>query len=135
MKNKRMRYRLGFPPIQDMSVKSSPCDSCQGIVLLSKAICTAFDYVSKSARWICFVRIELPKNACPFSRGCTTMHQVQLRLPDKLSLPFVASNGVRCAFLPSPFLFSSAREDIMQNALSGLLNDGVEVLSEETVLA
>lgn len=63
------------------------------------------------------------------------MHQVQLRLPDELSLPFVASNGVRCAFLPSPFLFSSAREDIMHNALSGLLNDGDEVLPEETVLA
>lgn len=52
----------------------------------------------------------------------------QVTIYDRLSPPFVAFDAVRRGCSISPFLINFIIEDAVQKALSGLLDDGVELL-------
>ena len=88
----------------------------------------AFDSIDRTALWNCLLRNGVPEKYVSILKELYRHTSGRVRAYGQLSPPFAVTSGVRQGCPVSPFLFNFAIEDVLQNALSGLPNGGVELL-------
>ena len=88
----------------------------------------AFDSVDRAALWDCLMRNGVPEKYVSILKALYMHTSGRVRAYGSLSRSLVVSNGVRQGCPISPFLFNFAIDDILQAALSGVPNLGIEVL-------
>ena len=89
----------------------------------------AFDSVDRAALWNCLLRDGVPGKYVNILKALYLHTSGRVRAYGSLSRSLVVSNGVRQGCPISPFLFNFAIDDILQTALPGIQNLGIEVLS------
>ena len=94
----------------------------------------AFDSIDRSALWNCLLRNGVPEKYVTILRELYSHTSGRVRAYGQLSSPFAVSSGVRQGCPISPFLFNFAIDDVLQRALHGLEDGGVELLPGNRVL-
>lgn len=129
LKTKPMKHRPGFALVVAVPIKSSLAASCYRTFSLSIIwfldIRAAFDSVNRSALWQCLLRKGVRENNVSVFKELYCYASCRVTAYGQFSLPFVVSRGVRHGCPISPFPLNFAIEDVVQNALCGILHTGV----------
>ena len=96
-------------------------------VLLFLDIRAAFDSVDRNALWQCLCRFGVPEKYVSILEALYSQTSDRVRVYGRLSSPFAISSGVRQGCPTSPFLSNFVIDDVLQRALGGLPDSGIEL--------
>ncbi|CAH8492285.1 unnamed protein product [Dicrocoelium dendriticum] len=88
----------------------------------------AFDSVDRSALWNCLLKKGVPDKFVTILKVLYSHTSGKVRAYGTHSSSFAVTSGVRQGCPISPFLFNFAIEDVLQRALEGVQDCGVELL-------